>query len=201
MRRTSTVLAWGAGALLLAALPAGPAVAADATGCSGSAQSVSADGTVLDEASAPGDGGTQSDPFVVDPEGTVIYEGTIDQAITSGNWSITVMGLPFMSGPIDNPAGDTKSAGDVDVSTAPAPVQWVLSTSALIPVSGEMSGEGGSCVGSGFIAGTGDGTTSSPVFFAGAGFALIGLAMFAGVFMGTKATVIATAATEGGGAA
>jgi len=201
MRRTRTVLAWGAGALLLAALPAGPAVAADATGCSGTAQSLSADGTVIDEASAPGQGGTQSNPFIVDPGGSVRYEGTIDEAITSGEWSVTVMGLPFMSGPIDNPAGDTASAGEVDVSTTAAPVQWVLSTSALVPVSGEMSGEGGSCVGSGFIAGTGDGTTSSPVFYAGAGFVLIGLAMFAGVFMGTKATVVTAATTEGGGAA
>ena len=201
MRRTSTILAWGAGALLVAALPTAPAFAADATGCSGSAQSLTADGTALDEVSAPGDGGTESNPFVVDPQGTVTYEGSIDEAITSGEWSITVMGLPFLSGPIDNPAGDTISAGEVDVSSAPAPVQWVLATSAKVPVSGEMSGEGGSCVGSGFVAGTGDSTTSSPIFYAGAGFTLIGLAMFAGVFMGTKATVITTATTEGGGTA
>ncbi len=198
MRRRSKISAWAATAVLLTSLPAGAAFAADATGCSGSATSVTAAGEELDQASAPGEGGTEGNPLVIDPDGSVSYEGSIDEAITSGEWSITVMGLPFMSGPIDNPAGDTMSAGEVDVSTAPAPVRWVLSTSAKVPVSGEMSGDGGSCVGSGFIAGTGDSTTSSPVFYAGAGFVLIGLAMFAGVFMGTKATVIGGATTQGG---
>lgn len=142
---------------------------------------------------------------MVDPEGSVAWEGSTDAAIISGTWSVTVMGVPFLSGDVDNAAGDTASSGVVDLAGAPAPVQWVLVTNAKIPVSGEMTGAGGSCVGSGFIAGTGGSPTSSPIFYAGAGFAIIGLAMFAGVAMGTKATVIAAAPsatpTDGGGTA
>jgi hypothetical protein len=69
-------------------------------------------------------------------------------------------------------------------------VSWVLTTAAVIPVDGSITGTGGACEGSGYIAGTGGGTLSSPVFYAGVGFAAVGIAMAAGVAIATKAATV-----------
>ncbi len=197
MRNRGRLLAVAGAAALLMALPMTAAHAADATGCSGSADSLAADGSVLSSASAPGAGGTQDDPLVVDPDGTVAWEGSTDSVITDGTWSVTVMGVPFLSGSFDNSDGSTSADGVVDVATAPAQVKWVLATSALIPVSGEMSGQGGTCSGSGFIAGTGESPMGSPIFLAGVGFIAVGGILVVVMVVGTKLVAVGTA---GGGA-
>ncbi len=194
MRRGGRIVALSALAVLALGLPASAALAADATGCSGSVQSLMADGSPLDAASAPGAGGTEDDPLVIDPDGSVTWQGSTDVAITSGSWAVAAGGVPILSGTIDNADGKTSSSGVVELSTTLAPVQWLLVTSALIPVAGEMTGPEGSCTGSGWITGTGGSPMSSPVFYAGVGFIALGLVMAITVVVATKATAGAAAA-------
>ena len=198
MRHAGRILVLGAAAVLAVGLPMTAARAADATGCSGSVQSLMADGTELDTASAPGAGGTENDPLVIDPEGAVAWEGSTDTAITSGSWAVAVGGVPFLSGTVDNGDGKMSSSGVVDLASAPAPVQWVFVTNARIPVAGEMTGPEGSCTGSGYIAGTGGSPTSSPVFYMGLGFIGLGLAMAITVVVATKAAAATAVAAAGG---
>jgi hypothetical protein len=197
MRYLGRALALSAVAALALGLPATAALAADATGCSGSVQSVMADGSPLDSASAPGAGGAENDPLVIDPAGSVEWQGSTSVAITSGSWAVAVGGVPVLSGTVDNADGATSSSGVVELSSTLAPVQWVLVTNARIPVAGEMTGPEESCTGSGWIAGTGGGTTSSPVFYLGAGFIGLGLAMAITVVVATKAAGAAAAAAGG----
>ena len=139
-----------------------------------------ADGSSLDRAEAPGEGGTASDPLVIDPQGSVAWEGSTTSVITGGSWADWVGGVPVMSGTADNADGKTSASGEVDLAGALAPVQWILQTNALIPVDGELTGSGGSCTGSGYIAGTGGGTFTSPVFLGGAGISALGVILALG---------------------
>ena len=66
MRRAGRVIAAAGAAALVMIIPASAAIAANATGCSGSVATQLADGQPLDYASAPGDGGTATDPLVID---------------------------------------------------------------------------------------------------------------------------------------
>jgi hypothetical protein len=194
MRRTVRVLAVAGAAALVMALPAGAAWGADATGCSGSVQSQLADGQPLDQATAPGEGGTATDPLVIDPAGAVAWAGSTDSVITNGTWSVQVGGVTVLSGDAENAEGKTSADGVVEFSDTLAPVGWILQTNALIPVSGELTGTGGTCSGSGYIAGTGGGTFTSPVFLAGAGFTGLGVILALGLFATTKAQALTAAA-------
>lgn len=197
MHATGRIAATATVVGVIALLPGSAALAAQAEGCQGSVQSVMADGSPLDSASAPGEGGTAGDPLVIDPEGSIAWEGSTSTAITSGTWSVTVGGVPFRSGDIDNADGDTSGSGVVDLAGAPAPVRWVLTTNAKIPVEGSMSGPEGTCTASGYLAGTGGSPLSSPVFLAGAGLAAVGALGVVIMAVGTKA---GAAAAAGGGA-
>ena len=194
MRRTGMVLAAAGAAALALLLPASAALAANATGCSGSVQSQLADGQPLDEAFAPGDGGTATDPLVIDPAGAVAWEGSTDAVITGGTWSVQVGGVTVMSGTAENAEGKTSADGVVQLADTLAPVQWILQTNALIPVSGQLTGSGGTCSGDGYIAGTGGGTFTSPVFLAGAGFTGLAVIFALGLFATTKVQVLTAAA-------
>jgi hypothetical protein len=194
MRMTGRVLAAAGAAALIMIVPVSAAFAADATGCSGSVESRLADGTKLDAASAPGSGGTATDPLVIDPAGSVAWEGSTSAVITGGTWTVRVGGVPVMSGTADNTEGATSASGVVDLANALAPVQWILQTNALIPVDGELTGTGGTCSGSGYVAGTGGGTFTSPVFLAGAGFTTLGVILALGMIAATKASALTAAA-------
>lgn len=189
--RAQQVLAAGAVIGSLALLPVPAALAADASGCSGTVQSLTADGTPLDQAAAPGAGATANDPLVVDPAGSVAWEGSTDVAITSGTWSVTLGGIPFRSGDVDNAAGTTSGSGTVDLAGAPAPVQWVMTSNAKIPISGSVTGPEGTCTASGYLAGTGGSPISSPAFIAGAGLAAFGALGVLAMALGTKASAVA----------
>jgi hypothetical protein len=194
MRRTGRVLAAAGAAALVMIVPASAAVAANATGCSGSVQSQLADGQPLDQAAAPGEGGTATDPLVIDPAGAVAWEGSTDSVITGGTWSVQVAGVTILSGTAENSEGKTSADGVVELANTLAPVQWVLQTNALIPVSGELTGSGGTCAGDGYIAGTGGGTYTSPVFLAGAGFTGLAVILALGLAATTKAQALTAAA-------
>lgn len=206
MRWAVKALAATGAAGLIMIVPASAALAANATGCQGSVQSRLADGTDLDRAAAPGAGGTAADPLVIDPAGSVAWEGSTDAVITGGSWSVSVGGIPVLSGTADNAEGATSASGVVELDGTLAPVQWILQTNALIPVSGDLTGSGGTCAGDGYIAGTGAGTFTSPVFLAGAGFAAVGVILALGMMAATKASALtaaaqsASAASAAGGA-
>lgn len=182
----------------VAAVVAFPAAAsaAEADGCSGSFTSKDASGGTIGTANAPGDGGTQADPLQIDPAGTVEWAGGTDSVITDGTWSVSVAGVSLRSGSFVNADDETTRDGTQSLADLPGPVTWALHGHMVIPVSGTITGSGGSCDASGWITGTGS-PASSPIFFAGAGLGVIGLLMGSAVFAGTK--VMAGGAAVAGG--
>lgn len=183
VRHRRAVVVFAAAALSLG-LPASVAVAAEAEGCSGEVVSRSADGTELDRASAPGSGGSADDPLNIDSDGVVDWTGQTTAVITDATWSVTIMGLPFLSGSFDNADGETGSSGTTDLSAMPAPVDWLLKGDVKIPVSGSITGTGGTCSGSGYISGTGS-PTSAPMFYAGIAFVAVGAVIVVWTIAGT----------------
>jgi hypothetical protein len=133
--------------------PTSAAFAADASGCSGSVQSYDASGEKLGAASAPGKGGTQSNPLPIDAAGTVKWTGSTEGTITDGSWSVSVMGLPVLKGAVTNPDGMNQASGTQDVSAISGTVAWLLKGDQVVPVSGDVTGTGGSCSASGYITG------------------------------------------------
>ncbi|WP_372594333.1 hypothetical protein [Actinotalea sp.] len=197
MRRRTQVLALTGAVAAVLAFPAS-ASAAEADGCSGSFTSKDASGAILDTAEAPGEGATQDDPFQIDPDGTVEWGGSTDAVIQDGSWSVTIAGLPLSSGSVDNAAGETTRDGVQSLADLPGPATWALQGAMVIPVTGTITGTGGSCEASGFVTGTGS-PTSSPIFFIGAGLGLVGLLMGSAVFAGTKVVPGGAARATAGG--
>lgn len=182
-RRQHLAVAFAVAALGLV-VPIPIAMAAEADGCSGEVSSFAADGTELDRASGPGPGATSDEPLLIDPEGTVVWSGETNAVITDAEWSVTIMGVPFLSGSTENSDGLTAAEGTTDLSTIPSPAKLLLKGDVKIPVSGSFTGSGGACTGSGYISGTGS-PTSAPMFYAGIGFAAIGAAFIVWTIAGT----------------
>ena len=162
------------------------AMAANATGCAGSATSYAANGDVVDNVRAPGPGGTEAQPFVVDPEGSVAWEGGTTTVITNGTWSVSLFGAPFRSGSFTNDEGKRKASGVQEMSTLPSIVQFFLMGDMKVPVSGTVTGDGGSCTVDGYITGIGA-ATGSPMFWMGAGVLLLAALLLFWLIVGTTA--------------
>jgi hypothetical protein len=126
---------------------ASPAGAATASGCSGFATSAKPNGGALDEVSAPGDGGTEADPFTVDPEGPVSWEGSSEGVIKNGTWKVSTSFFS-PSGSFDNDDGKSTSEGTKKISDYVLPF---LVLPGLYEVDVNVTGEGGTCTGHGFI--------------------------------------------------
>lgn len=185
MARAARFIAIAGVAGAAVALPS-TAWGADAEGCSGSFTSLDTAGDPIDAATAPGDGATEQDPFVIDPAGSVDWDGSTDAVIKNGTWSVTAGGVQILSGTFENALDETGNQGNQSLSDLPLPADWVFDTSMVIPVSGTITGEGGaSCTASGWITGTGN-PTASPLFIAGGALAVGGLAAGIGVFAGTR---------------
>lgn len=119
-------------------------------GCTGSATSFDGDGAALSRIEAPGRGGTSDDPFVVDPDGTVTYEGSTPVALHDHSWSIEVMGITVKTGGSSNGEDLTTSTSEVDVDDyLPVPVVG------LFKVDGSISAGEGSCDGGMWVKVTG----------------------------------------------
>lgn len=138
-------------AIAAIALLASPASGFELTDCRLIVQSFDADGEPLDTAVGDdegGEGGTRADPFRVDYDGTVRYEGdTGEQVITDHTWSVDVFLTPTpLRGSEPNEQKETSAEGEIDVSSS-LPIR----VSGLFFVSGQVSGEGGACRGNAWV--------------------------------------------------
>ena len=180
----AAVVAWWA---VLPAVPvSGQAARAGSsiTGCSGTAQSLDAAGNVIDSAKAAGgevvdtSGGgpafTRSNPFLVDNEGVITYEGKTATVITDHRWHVSMLGLQVVSGGSANAGRRADYSGTFDFA-AEMPIKFT----GLVRVSGDLTGAGGSCSGDGYVKVQGA-PMSSPVTWAG--IALAGLGGLALIF-------------------
>lgn len=149
--------------LAIALLIPGSAAAFPLTNCTLELTSLDESGNVVDSASGPSADSTQSDPFLVDWGGSVLWNGTMgSQVIKNHTWHVDVFQLPTpLRGGDSNEAGNPNGEGRVDVS-ANAPFQLT----GTFFVSGEISGEGGSCAGSGWFKIVGEPVGTVPFFLA-----------------------------------
>lgn len=159
-------------ALLLAGMAAGAALGADASGCQGSATSTTATGQEIQTVTAPGPGATQDDPFPVDFDGPVAWEGSSEAVIANGTWTVRAMPFTF-TGEVTNSSGATTADGTV------TPDEYLpFAIPGLVLVTVDLAGEGGaSCSVSGWIQFSGN-PLSSP-----AGWVAIGLTVLGGIGM------------------
>ena len=155
MRRSVAAAVLVTASLLIAAAPA---AAFPLTTCQLSLVSKDANGAAIDTAQSGAADGTQSDPVLVDWEGTVDYTGTTTSAIRNYNYQVYVLGIPTpLRGAGANDEGDLEGGGTVGVS-ANAPFR----VTGLYKVTGTYEGEGGSCAGSGWFKLIGDPTGTVP---------------------------------------
>jgi hypothetical protein len=114
MRRLAAgaVLAGVLGAMFIAT--ASPAGAASAKGCSGSGRSIGEEGLVIDRASAPGEGGTEKNPFKIETAGKIDYDYTVKKgALGNGKWTASILdpsGLGLLP--------DIKFSGNITAGTS-----------------------------------------------------------------------------------
>jgi hypothetical protein len=99
--------------LLAAVAAAPPATAASASGCRGVAKSLTGSGESLDQATAPGAGGTSGRPFDVEYDGTVSYRATTHDPLQDGSWDVKSSVFSFGG---DVGGSDTSQSGTEKVS-------------------------------------------------------------------------------------
>lgn len=116
--------------------------------CTLTLTSYDASGNQLATATAGADDATQAEPFVADWDGTVAWTGTMgSQTITNHKWSVSVFNIPTpLSGGDANADGKKDGAGTIQVGEN-LPFKLV----GLVYVSGQISGTGGDCAGSGWM--------------------------------------------------
>jgi hypothetical protein len=133
------------------------------TNCTLEITSLDIDGNVVDSASGGGADATQDDPLIIDWDGDVLWSGTTGgQVIKNNSWHVDVFGFPTpLRGGDPNDAGTTDGVDRYDVS-ASAPFRLT----GLFFVSGEFTGEGGSCTGSGWFKIAGEPVGSVPFWLA-----------------------------------
>ena len=139
--------------------------AADATGCQGEATSFDAVGIPMDNAAAPGEGGTREDPLDVLWVGTIEWSGSTDEVLQNGTYNVGVAPtrggilveaafgeltsrLPGFSGDVKNEDGKKTAEGVVSPAELTGMSKFVTGTYA---VDWTVTGEAGSCTGSGFV--------------------------------------------------
>jgi hypothetical protein len=138
-------------------------------GCSGNGTSSTSKGALLQSASAPNPPTSQSRPLLVDPKGTVAYNGRSNAVIRNHTWRVKVDGLTVKSGGSANASGTSSNKGTVKVKD-----YLPFKITGLFYVSGSINGTGGGCSGSFWVKVTGSPVGTVP-WFAGIGFAAAGI--------------------------
>ena len=123
------------------------------TNCTATLTSISADGSPLDTVVGGAADSTREDPFLVDWNGTVAWEGTTGGIVfTNFTWGISITGIPTpLNGVVANASGQTEGSGSV-VPNEVLPLELV----GLFYVTGSVSSDAGSCDGSGWVQLQGD---------------------------------------------
>ena len=178
-------------------LPAVAAGAATATsGCKGDATSFDKDGKQLDTVTAPGEGGTSSNPFEVDPEGTVKWNATADPAIPDGGtWTVETKSTPKLSFSGDGGLSDdsgTENLKDHLVVDVPLLGETRVASGKFY-VKVVVEGGGASCTFSGYVKLNGS-PLGTPLFWGGV---ILGVG---GLVLAFFATPTATAGAPAGAA-
>jgi hypothetical protein len=183
---------------LLLLLPAS-ASAFPVTNCTIELTSVDGDGATIDTATVGDADGTQANPLLVDWDGSVDWAGTTGPlVIKDSRWSISLFYVPTPeSGAEANENGHNDGDGSVRISE-----DLPFRVTGLYFVSGQISGTGGGCEGSGWINVTGDPFGTVP-FWIGIGMIVVGvlllgvgyrwawgLAILGGLLVGLAATVM-----------
>ena len=134
-------------ALVLLVLAASAAGAANLSGgCQGSATSTDGNGLQLDTASAPGAGGTASNPFLVDVDGTVDYQGGTPDVFHHHHWHVDVFGISVKTGGSANGSNKASTSGTEQVDD-----YLPLNAVGLYYVSGGITADEGSCSGNAWV--------------------------------------------------
>ena len=174
-RRGIAVAAVAGGIMLWFGLPAAPAGAIELEGgCKGSGASFSEDGDQLDEATAPStDVGTEDNPFEVDYDGTVEWEGTTPEVFKDHTWHVDLFGVEVKDGGDENEGEKPGSSGTEIVED-----YLPFKVTGLYYVSGEITAaEGGSCSGNMYVELVGSPAGTIPwlagIVFTGVGLALV----------------------------
>ena len=172
MRHPSRTILAAMAALLLTGMAAGAAIGADASGCQGSATSFTAVGEQVESVTAPGPGATEEDPFTVDFDGPVRWEGSSDEVIANGSWTVTATPFSF-GGDVTNSSGTTTADGEI------TPSEYLpFAIPGLVLVTVDLTGESGAtCSVSGWIQFSGN-PLASP-----AGWVAIALSVLGGLGM------------------
>jgi hypothetical protein len=140
---------------------------------------------------------SRSDPFLVDPEGSISWSATSPQAIKNHTWVINVevggLGIPVARGGDANADGTVVSAGTRSIPEliAAAEAQGVAGANLLAGmrgiyrVFGSIHGEGGTCSGDAYIKIVGNPLAETPGQV-GAVVAAVGLAATLGAGVAKK---------------
>jgi len=185
VRKAASLVVATAAASVFTILLAGPAGAATATGCSGSATSTDKNGIPVDQVAAPGPGGTKDNPFKIAYDGHVKWQGKTDTLIKPGKYEVDI-GLPFsFSGTFKNGDNKTQSSGNEKVSD-----RMPVKITGLFKVDVKVTGTGGSCSGSAWLL-ISDSPLFTPLWFASVVLLLLAVLLF---YMGVPANEAEAAA-------
>lgn len=199
-RRVRSALLFGALLFAVGLVAAGPAGAGEAKGCTWSVKSLDRNGKVIDTASGPGQGATKDDPLLVDPRGSIAYQGTTDQVIAHGSWTVDVsgsLGLSF-GGDVKNDSGSTQKSGTEQLESRltvdAGPFGRLALFSGLVRVDFRATGaDGATCTAGGWLE-TDTSSFGSVPFVVGGLAALLGLGL---LFFGWPVTTGGAAPTAG----
>jgi len=144
MRRLAAAAGIALALLVIGASTAG--AAALGGGCNGSATSTDGNGQQLDAVAAPGAGGTGGNPFLVDVDGTVDYQGGTPGVFHNHSWHVDVFGITVKSGGSANGSNKSSTSGTEQVDD-----YLPLNAVGLYYVSGGITADEGSCSGSAWV--------------------------------------------------
>ena len=148
-------------------------------------------GPIVDWSESEGDGVlvpgmTAENPFVVDSEGFVLYYGELENAGGDGprnhEWAIVTGGISLDAGGDDNPDGNNRNAGKVDLgANLPTPI------SGTVKITGTLTSENGAnCEGAGFVQFTSSNPLATP---AGAAGILLAFGGFIGLLFNSRPAI------------
>jgi hypothetical protein len=175
LQRRLAALALVAIALAIASAQPPAGLAFPLLGCQLTITSLDADGARIDSAVGGGADATQAAPLQVSWDGTIDWSGSTGaRPIPGASWHVAVFGLPTpLRGDDPNQDGDTSAAGSIRISEA-VPFHFT----GLFHVSGQLSGEGGTCIGEGWVRVEGDPMSTLP-FLVALALVLVGVVLLA----------------------